>query len=61
MTDSRRPPGRPPLDDSGRSVPVCVRVPARTYDELHDRAKRERVSVPELLRRGVDPKVTTRN
>jgi hypothetical protein len=47
-----RRPGRPPLDDADRlSVPVTVRLPSRQYDELWRRAHRERISVPELIRK----------
>lgn len=47
----QKPPGRPPLDSSDDSVPVCLTLTARQYDELDARAKRERVSVPEVIRR----------
>jgi len=48
-----RPPGRPPLDDDDASVDVHVRMPSKQYDQAFDRARRERVSVPELLRRAL--------
>jgi hypothetical protein len=48
-TPKRR--GRPPLDDDGPSVAVSVRMPSRAYDALYARARRERVSVPEQVRR----------
>jgi predicted DNA binding CopG/RHH family protein len=52
MADARKP-GRPPLDrtDPERSVPICLRLPSRAYDRVHDRASAAGVSVPELLRR----------
>ena len=43
--------GRPPLDPDSPSVRVSLSVPARQYDELYAKAQRERVSVPELMRR----------
>jgi hypothetical protein len=50
MSVPRRP-GRPPLDAKDRSVPVCIKMPARQYDQLYERAQRERVSVPDFIRR----------
>jgi hypothetical protein len=50
MSEPRRP-GRPPLDGKGRSVPVCIKMPARQYDDLYERAQRDRVSIPEMIRR----------
>ncbi|PYR30334.1 MAG: hypothetical protein DMF90_27920 [Acidobacteria bacterium] len=45
-------PGRPPLDDTDReSVMVNVRLPLRQYDAVWQRAQRERVTVPEWIRR----------
>jgi hypothetical protein len=43
--------GRPPLEDGDRSVPVHLKLCGREYDALYERAKRERVSVPEMVRR----------
>jgi hypothetical protein len=48
MADKR---GRPPLDPDDQSVEVCVTLPSRKYDEIYERARRERVSVPEIIRR----------
>jgi len=46
-----RRPGRPPIDQTGElSVPVCVRMPARTYDQLYQRAQRGRSTVPAVIR-----------
>jgi len=46
--------GRPPLDAAGASsVPVHVKMAPRDYDEAYRRARQERVSVPELIRRDV--------
>ena len=47
----KRTPGRPRLDPRYRSVPVCVVVPGNQYDALYLRAQRDRVSVPEVIRR----------
>lgn len=54
MADQPRRPGRPPLDDDDPSVQVCVSLPGARYDELYDRAQRDRVSVPEVIRRQLD-------
>jgi hypothetical protein len=54
MADARRP-GRPPLDARGRlSVPVAVRVTLAQYDALYARAQRDRVSLPEAIRRALE-------
>ncbi|MGH9309054.1 MAG: hypothetical protein ACRD1U_06760 [Vicinamibacterales bacterium] len=45
--------GRPPLDANDPSVPVQVRMPGREYDSVYERARRERVSVPEICRRAL--------
>jgi hypothetical protein len=50
----KRTPGRPPLDDDDPSEQVCVRVPGHQYDALDERARRARVSVPEIIRRDLD-------
>ena len=47
---SRRP-GRPPLDRTDRSVEMCLTIPSKKYDDLYARAKAERVTVPEVIRR----------
>ena len=47
----KKTPGRPPLDDSDDSVPVHLTITARQYDDLFARAQRDRVSVPEVIRR----------
>jgi hypothetical protein len=46
-------PGRPPLDAEDPSVDVHLRLPAKQYDEAFERAQRERVTVPELIRRAL--------
>ena len=45
--------GRPPLDDNDPSVAISLRVPSKQYDALYERASRERVTVPELIRRAL--------
>jgi|KBSSwiStaDraftv2_1062776.scaffolds.fasta_scaffold09316_8 hypothetical protein len=47
----KRAPGHPPLDDEDDSVPVCVKMPSKQYDDAYKRAKHARVSVPEQIRR----------
>lgn len=44
-------PGRKPLDATDRSVTLTIRIPGRQFDRLCQDAKREAVSVPELVRR----------
>jgi hypothetical protein len=53
-------PGRPPLDPADPSVAMCLRLPAKRYDDLYARARTERVSVPELIRRILIAKIPTR-
>jgi hypothetical protein len=47
----KKTPGRPPLDDDDPSVDVHVRMPGKQYDDTFARSKRDRVSVPEIIRR----------
>jgi hypothetical protein len=47
----KRTAGRPPLDDHDPSTPICLKVPSKQFDELADRARRERVSIQEVIRR----------
>jgi hypothetical protein len=47
-------PGRPALDENDRSAQICVSVTARKYDQVYQRAQRERISVPEVIRRALD-------
>lgn len=44
-------PGRPPLDANDESVQVGVSLPAKRFDELCDIARRQDVSIPEVIRR----------
>lgn len=55
-------PGRPPLDAKSPSVRVNVRVPGDQYDALWAKARREGVTVPEVIRRQANisrPKLDT--
>lgn len=45
--------GRPRLDPDDTTVTICVRFSPDRYDVLFAEAQRERVSVPELLRRAL--------
>lgn len=51
---ARRAAGRPPLVAGERSAPLTVRLPETVSDRLYDRARRDRLSVPSLIRRAVD-------
>jgi hypothetical protein len=53
MSEPKRP-GRPPLDDRHPSVPVCFSLPAPKYDQLYQRAQRDRVSIGEVIRRKLE-------
>jgi hypothetical protein len=46
-------PGRPPVDDENTPARVHVTLPSKDFDRADLIAKREGVSVPELLRRGL--------
>jgi hypothetical protein len=45
--------GRPPLAVNDPSVSVHVRLPARQYDAVYQRAQHARVSMPEYVRRAI--------
>jgi hypothetical protein len=49
----KRSPGRPPLDDDEDSVPVNVRLPTSTYDEVYRLARMDHITVPEQIRRTI--------
>lgn len=57
--DRERRRGHPRLDDDDESVPVHLTLPSRQYDDLYERARRDRVSVPEVIRRLLDPNKKT--
>jgi LDH2 family malate/lactate/ureidoglycolate dehydrogenase len=50
--------GRPSVDDDDTSVYVGVTLPGRQYDDYSQRALREGVSVPEVIRRELREKKT---
>lgn len=52
MADHRRP-GRPPLTAGDAPAHVNLTVPSRDYDQAAAIARREGVSVPEVIRRGL--------
>lgn len=49
----RRRPGRPALVEGEESVPQTVRLPASDYDRVDEIARRDRCSVPTVIRRAV--------
>jgi hypothetical protein len=51
-------PGRPPLDDEDPSVSVSISIPSKQFREFCKRAQREDVSVPEIIRRDLEPNKT---
>jgi hypothetical protein len=54
----KRPRGRPPIDPADRSVPYSVKLPAKQFDDATTRARDERITLAEwirrMLRHGVD-------
>lgn len=50
--------GRPPLDPGDDTVRVSVSLPAKQFDGYAKRAIREAVSVPEIIRRDLEKKLT---
>lgn len=52
MADQRRP-GRPALTDGDEPAHVNLTVPSQVYDKAASVARREGVSVPEVIRRGL--------
>jgi hypothetical protein len=54
MAGVTRLPGRPRLDDNDRSVSASVKMPGKQFDAVCQRALRDRVSVPEVIRRALD-------
>ena len=53
MKHTQRPPGRPPLTDGEVTTPVTVRYSAAQLERADAKAKRDRVSRPELMRRAI--------
>jgi hypothetical protein len=52
MTDKPNRPGRPSLVAGEQSTPVHVKVSNSDYDKAYKLASQNRVSVPEIFRRG---------
>ena len=52
MTEKRKP-GRPPLDAADRSVPYSMRIPARDFANAATRARDERLTLAEWMRRAL--------
>lgn len=49
-----KPRGRPPLSPTEPSTAVGgLKLPASLYDRAYDRAREERISVPEVIRRAL--------
>jgi hypothetical protein len=55
MTPTPKKRGRPSVEPGERSVGVCVKLSAPAYAKACAQARVARVSVPELLRRHLDP------
>ena len=45
--------GRPPLEPGARPTKINLGVPPRDYDRAVQRAQRDGISVPQLLRRSL--------
>lgn len=56
--DQRKRKGRPTLDPHDTSASVCLVLPSKQFDQLDAEARRERVSLPELIRRRLREKRT---
>jgi hypothetical protein len=50
MSD-KRPRGRPPVDVTDRSVPYSIKIPAKDFAHAETRAKDERLTLAEWIRR----------
>jgi len=53
--------GRPALSPDESSTDVHLTMPASLYDRAYAEASRERVSVPEVIRRALSAKLETQN
>jgi hypothetical protein len=53
----KRPPGRPPLDQSDTSVKVSISLPLQQFDSICERARTDGISVPERIRRDLAQRV----
>ena len=58
MTNKRPVGGRPRVDKADGSVEVGVTLPAKQYDAYCQAARREDVSVPEIIRRELAQKTS---
>jgi hypothetical protein len=54
VPDAPRRPGRPPIDPNDPSVKVSISLPSRQYDAFCERARREGVGVPAIIRRELE-------
>jgi hypothetical protein len=54
----REHPGRPPLDEADPSVSVSISMPSRQFAGYCARAHADDVSVPEIIRRDLEPNKT---
>jgi predicted HicB family RNase H-like nuclease len=52
MTEKRKP-GRPPLAEADRTEPVTIRMPARDFANAATRARDERITLAEWIRRAL--------
>jgi hypothetical protein len=53
--------GRPRLTPAERAVPVTIALPAKQYDRYCRQALRESVSLPEVIRRHLNPNIYSKN
>lgn len=53
--------GRPAVDPVDASTKISLTLPARQYDELYHQARLARVTVPELIRQHLAPKLKSTN
>lgn len=53
MSDPKRPRGRPPIDPTDPSVPLTVRFPGKQLEDAAERARAERLTLPEWIRRAL--------
>jgi hypothetical protein len=52
--------GRPRIDPDDYSVSVSVSLPSRQYDQFYRQARRDDISIAEVIRRHLDRPVATR-